>query len=154
MLSFELAGHDVKTAAQMEGCFMGSVANGLAYEWTDEGRGRGPAGWIDAPQSSTRAAVTLSAAGDAGDELDQGELPETLERAMRSALTIVALMPILLAFDLALWISAPERRLALSTVLAGLAVEKLVVGRCGRCGPRLAGFKLQGGRSARPSIRC
>ena len=62
MLSYELAGHRQSASADYERCFTGNVATGWHMQWAGQGN-RGPAGWIDAPQPSTRAAVILSAAG-------------------------------------------------------------------------------------------
>lgn len=44
---------------------------------------------------------------------------------MRESLVFVALLPVLIAIDVALWILAPGRRLVRSVVVAGI-----VVGRC------------------------
>ncbi len=63
MVSYELAGHDSALAKEIEryhAC--GSPGERWHLQWSREGM-RGPAGWIDAPQPSTRAAVILSAAG-------------------------------------------------------------------------------------------
>ena len=63
MVSYELAGHDISRAREIERYF---PARNPGYrwhsQWAEPGM-RGPAGWIDAPQPSTRAAVILSAAG-------------------------------------------------------------------------------------------
>ena len=64
MVCFELAKHDWPTAREFEGLRGGSSrhvpGDQWHFQWTG---GRGPAGWIDAPQPSTRAAVVLSAVG-------------------------------------------------------------------------------------------
>lgn len=63
MVSHELAGHDLKRACAIEACFpAGNAGYRWHMQWARPGA-RGPAGWIDAPQPSTRAAVILSAAG-------------------------------------------------------------------------------------------
>ena len=63
MVSFELAGHDQRLGKEMERFhFAGTPGDRWHMQWAREGA-RGPAGWIDAPQPSTRAAVILSAAG-------------------------------------------------------------------------------------------
>lgn len=63
MLSFELANYDLETAQFIESYH---VANneGAAwhFQWAVPGS-QGPAGWINAPQPSTRAALVLSAVG-------------------------------------------------------------------------------------------
>ena len=63
MVSYEMAGHDKALADHIERCQMsGTPGQDWHLQWSREGA-RGPAGWIDAPQPSTRAAVILSAAG-------------------------------------------------------------------------------------------
>lgn len=69
MLSFELAGYDKDKSEHIERSFAALVppaqqVPGFNWhiQWSRPGS-RGPAGWIDAPQPSTRAAVILSAAG-------------------------------------------------------------------------------------------
>jgi hypothetical protein len=60
MLSYEIAGHDYEKSLHVEDMFyLGMPGDKWHFQWS----GRGPAGWIDAPQPSTRAAVILSAAG-------------------------------------------------------------------------------------------
>ena len=60
MVSYELAEHDRPLARCIERFSGGDLD--WHFQWT--GRGfRGPAGWIDAPQPSTRAALVLSAVG-------------------------------------------------------------------------------------------
>ena len=70
MLSFELAGHDMAQAELIEGHFAAWLppdrnVPGFHWhtQWSGQSGSRGPAGWISAPQPSTRAAVVLSAAG-------------------------------------------------------------------------------------------
>ncbi|RYB05735.1 hypothetical protein [Lichenibacterium ramalinae] len=60
MVSYELVGYRSDRRKDMELCHWPNSAGGL---WHFQWQGRGPAGWIDAPQPSTRAAVILSAAG-------------------------------------------------------------------------------------------
>ena len=64
MVSFEMAGHDLHRGREIEGLPVGrgSPGDDWHFQWGYDGA-RGPAGWIDAPQPSTRAAVILSAAG-------------------------------------------------------------------------------------------
>ena len=60
MLAYEMAGHDRARGLAMERYFN---PNTPGFNWHFQWHGRGPAGWDDAPQPSTRAAVVLSAAG-------------------------------------------------------------------------------------------
>lgn len=63
MVSYELAGYDIKLGHEIEeyhACT--SPGSRWHFQWSRQGM-RGPAGWIDAPQPSTRAAVILSAVG-------------------------------------------------------------------------------------------
>ena len=63
MLSYELAGHDIQRGHDIEHEFpQGNHGAHWHFRWSREGM-RGPAGWADAPQPSTRAAVVLSAVG-------------------------------------------------------------------------------------------
>ena len=64
MVSYELAGYDRQRAHEIEDLqgFEGTPGEQWHFQWAREGT-RGPAGWIDAPQPSARAAVILSAAG-------------------------------------------------------------------------------------------
>ena len=63
MVSYELAGHDRRLAREIERFHLaGTPGDRWHLQWSREGA-RGPAGWVDAPQPSTRAAVILSAAG-------------------------------------------------------------------------------------------
>ena len=63
MLSYELAGHDLRRGHEIEREFpQGNPGANWHFLWAREGM-RGPAGWADAPQPSTRAAIILSAAG-------------------------------------------------------------------------------------------
>ena len=60
MLSYELAGHDLQRAREHERFqFEDCPGDQWHFQWD----GRGPAGWIDAPQPSGRAALVLSAVG-------------------------------------------------------------------------------------------
>ena len=62
-VSYELAGHDNKIADAVENEFRtGTPGFKWHFRWAREGM-RGPGGWIDAPEPSTRAAVILSAVG-------------------------------------------------------------------------------------------
>lgn len=70
MLSYEMADHDVKRAGQIEDGFSYILSDGSRVpnldwhmQWSGQPGARGPAGWITAPQPSSRAAVILSAAG-------------------------------------------------------------------------------------------
>ena len=61
MLCYELARYDHEMARTLE-----TVAGGAGHEWHFQWAvpsARGPAGWLDAPQPSTRAALVLSAVG-------------------------------------------------------------------------------------------
>ena len=58
MISYELAGYDLPLAHEIERIGGGDVTD-WHFQWSREGM-RGPAGWIDAPQPSTRAALVLS----------------------------------------------------------------------------------------------
>ena len=66
MVFSELAGHDSRLRRELErgvgGSDMKSPGDQWHFQWATPGT-RGPAGWIDAPQPSTRAAVVLSAVG-------------------------------------------------------------------------------------------
>ena len=64
MVSYEMAGHDLKRSRRIEHIewFEDTPGEEWHLQWAREGM-RGPAGWVDAPQPSTRAAVILSAAG-------------------------------------------------------------------------------------------
>ncbi len=59
MLSYELAGHDRQRCREMERFFTVTPGDDWHFQWD----GQGPAGWKDAPQPSTRAALVLSAVG-------------------------------------------------------------------------------------------
>ncbi len=63
MASFELAGHDIKRAHDIEdaGFLGGQPGDEWHFQWSAPGRL--VAGWPDAPQPSTRAAIVLSAVG-------------------------------------------------------------------------------------------
>lgn len=63
MVSYELARYDTGLAQAIEryhSC--NTPGDRWHFQWAYEGS-RGPAGWIDAPQPSARAAIILSAAG-------------------------------------------------------------------------------------------
>ena len=60
MLCYELSDHQPDRRRDLERAFWPNSPGGL---WHFQWQGRGPAGWVDAPQPSTRAAVILSAAG-------------------------------------------------------------------------------------------
>ncbi len=62
MLSYEMAGYDVRLAQGIEGCTHMNNP-GADYHFRQPYTGRPLAGWPDAPQPSTRAAVMLSAVG-------------------------------------------------------------------------------------------
>lgn len=63
MLSYEMAGYDQEVAQFVEDCHhTTNDGGGWHFQWSVPGA-RGPAGWIDAPQPSTRAALVLSAVG-------------------------------------------------------------------------------------------
>lgn len=47
---------------------------------------------------------------------------------MRSALAFAALLPVLVALDLAFWLVDPERRLVRSAILAGFTVGRVAAG--------------------------
>ena len=60
MVAHEMADYRSLAAWDLERAYWPNSPGGL---WHFQWKGRGPAGWIDAPQPSTRAAVVLSAAG-------------------------------------------------------------------------------------------
>ena len=63
MLAYELAGHCLDGGRQIERLFFhGTPGDDYHFQWTHNGY-TGPAGWRDAPQPSTRAAIVLSAVG-------------------------------------------------------------------------------------------
>lgn len=63
MLSYELAGYNPRLAHQVEHWHQTTGAGGnWHFGWAYPGA-RGPAGWRDAPQPSTRAALVLSTVG-------------------------------------------------------------------------------------------
>ena len=62
MLSYEMAGYDVRLAQGIEGCTHMNNP-GADYHFRQPYTGRPLAGWPEAPQPSTRAAVVLSAVG-------------------------------------------------------------------------------------------
>ncbi len=62
MLSYEMAGYDVRLAQGIEGCTHMNNP-GADYHFRQPYTGRPLTGWPDAPQPSTRAAVVLSAVG-------------------------------------------------------------------------------------------
>ena len=66
MVCFELANHDLPLARTFESYVGGGNSHVPGaqwhFQWATPGK-RGPAGWADAPQPSTRAAVVLSAVG-------------------------------------------------------------------------------------------
>jgi hypothetical protein len=61
-LHYEMAGYDVRLAQGIEGCTHMNNP-GADYHFRQPYTGRPLAGWPDAPQPSTRAAVVLSAVG-------------------------------------------------------------------------------------------
>lgn len=70
MLSYELSGHDVAAAHEIEQQFAFTLPPDRLVphihwhtQWGRDPGARGPAGWITAPQPSTRAAVVMAAAG-------------------------------------------------------------------------------------------
>ncbi len=62
MLSYEMAGYDVRLSRGIEGCTHMNNP-GADYHFRQPYTGRPLAGWPEAPQPSTRAAVVLSALG-------------------------------------------------------------------------------------------
>ena len=59
----EMAGYDIAKARDVEDFWCNNTpGEEWHFQWAREGM-RGPAGWIDAPQPSTRAAIVLSAVG-------------------------------------------------------------------------------------------
>ena len=62
MISFELAGHDLGQARDIERGYLAGRGEDWHLQWSKPGM-RGPAGWIDAPQPSSHAAIVLSAVG-------------------------------------------------------------------------------------------
>ena len=63
MVSYELADYQRDLARDIERAYWPNTPGAdWHFQWSGQGS-RGPAGWIDAPQPSTRAAVVLSAAG-------------------------------------------------------------------------------------------
>lgn len=63
MVAQELARYDQVQAGWIEkGHVAGLPGDRWHFQWSGNG-GRGPAGWQDAPQPSTRAAIVLSAVG-------------------------------------------------------------------------------------------
>lgn len=64
MLSYELAGHDIAAAGRIEKLVpLNNEGADWHFQWNRAPGARGPAGWITAPQPSTRAALVLSAVG-------------------------------------------------------------------------------------------
>lgn len=63
MLSYEIAGHDERRLDEVERFIkLGYPGDRFHFQWRDP-QFKGMAGWDNAPQPSTRAAVVLSAVG-------------------------------------------------------------------------------------------